>query len=90
MSPSDTSLEEEEGEDVDGADQDRAEREGGATESVCRDPNCVSLRLTVVASMTHMTEKWTEEGKGTEKWRRILVIAEGKMSLSQVAVSLHL
>ena len=90
MSPSDTSLVEEEGADVDGADQDGAEREGGATESVCRDPNCVSLRLTVVASMTHMTEKWTEEGKGTEKWRRILVIAEGKMSLSQVAVSLHL
>ena len=90
MSPSDTSLKEEEGANVDGANRDGAEWEGGATESVCRDPNCVSLRLTVVASMTHMTEKWTEEGKGTEKWRRILVIAEGKMSLSQVAVSLHL
>ena len=43
----------------------------------------------VVASMTHMTEKWTEEGKGTEKWCKILVIVEGMMSLSQVAVSLN-
>ena len=43
----------------------------------------------VVASMTYMTEKWTEEGKGTEKWCKILVIAEEKMSLSRVAVSLN-
>ena len=74
---------------MDEAERDGAELEGGATESVCRDPNCVSLRLTVVASMTHMTEKWTEEGKGTEKWHRIRMIAKGKMSLSQVAVSLY-
>ena len=65
MSPSDTSLEEEEGADVDGADQDRAEREGGATESVCRDLKCALLCLMVVASMAHMIEKWVEEGKGT-------------------------
>ena len=39
--------------------------------------------------MAHMTEKWLEEGKGTEKWHRIRVIAEGKMSLSRVAVSLY-
>ena len=90
MSPSDISLEEEEGADVDGADRDGAEREGGAAESVCRDLNCTSLRLMVAVSMAHMTKKWTKEGKGTEKWRKILVIAEGKMSLSQVAVSLHL
>ena len=30
-----------------------------------------------------------EEGKGTEKWHRICMIAEGKMSLSRVAVSLY-
>ena len=36
-----------------------------------------------------MTVKWSEEGKGTEKWHKIRVIAEGKMSLSQVAVSLN-
>ena len=65
MSPSDTSLEEEEGADVDGADQDRAEREGGAAESVCRDLKCALLCLTVAASMAHMIEKWVEEGKGT-------------------------
>ena len=43
MSPSDTSLEEEEGADVDGVDRDGVEWEGGAAESVCRDLNCVSL-----------------------------------------------
>ena len=31
--------------------------------------------------------KWSEEGKGTEKWRKILVIAEGKMNLSRDAES---
>ena len=39
--------------------------------------------------MAHMTEKWSEEGKGTEKWHKIYVIAEGKISLSRVAVSLY-
>ena len=38
---------------MDGADRDGAEREGGAAESVCRDLNCASLRLTVAASMAH-------------------------------------
>ena len=89
MSPSDTSLEEDEGADVDGVDRDGAEREGRATESVCRDLNCALLCLTVVVSMAHMTEKWAEEGKGTEKWCKIRVIAEGKMSLSWVVVSLY-
>ena len=63
MSPRVTSPEEEEGEDVNGAKQDEAEWEGGAMESVYRDLNCTLLRLTVVASMAHMTEKWVEEGK---------------------------
>ena len=31
--------------------------------SVYYDLNCASLRLMVVASMAHMTEKWVEEGK---------------------------
>ena len=39
--------------------------------------------------MAHMTGKWSEEGKRTEKWHRIRVIAEGKMSLSWVAISLY-
>ena len=47
ISPRDTSLEEEEGVDVDGAEWDGAEREEGAVESYCRDRNWVSLRLTV-------------------------------------------
>ena len=45
-SPKDTSLEEE-GADADGIDQDSAEQEEGAAESVCRDQNQASLRLTV-------------------------------------------
>ena len=63
MSPSDTLLVEEERADVDGADRDGLEREGGAVESDYRDLNCASLRLTVAVSMAHMTEKWSEEGK---------------------------
>ena len=58
MSPSDTSLVEEEGVDVDGADQDESEWEGGVAESDCHDLNCTSLCLTVAVSMAHMTEKW--------------------------------
>ena len=51
--------------------------------------SCALLCLMVATSMAHMTWKWSEMGKGTEKWRKILVIAEGKMSLSRVAVSLY-
>ena len=47
MFPKDTSPEEEEGADVDGVDQDDAEREEGAAESVRHDQNWASLRLTV-------------------------------------------
>ena len=39
--------------------------------------------------MAHITEKWSKEGKGTEKWHKILLIAEGKMSSSWVAVFLY-
>ena len=87
MSPRVTSPMENEGADVDGADRNRAEREGGAVESDCRDRNYASLRLTVAASMAHIKEKWSDTGKGTEKWHKILVIAEGKMSLSWDAES---
>ena len=89
MSLSDTSLVKEEGADVNGAKRDGAEWEGGAAKSDSHDLNYASLRLTVAASMVHMTEKWSEEGKGTKKWHRIRVIAEGKMSLSRVAISLY-
>ena len=46
-----------------------------------------SLHFTVAASMAHMKVKWSDKGKGTEKWCKILVIAEGKMSLSLDAES---
>ena len=82
MSPNVTSPIEEEGANVDGA-----EWKGGATESDFLDRNCALLRFTVVASMTYMKVKWSDKGKGTEKWRKILVIAEGKMSLSRDAES---
>ena len=87
MSPRVTSPEEEERADVDGVERDRAEREGGAVGSDCLDRNYALLHLTV--SMAHMTGKWSKEGKGTEKWHRIRVIAEGKMSLSRVVISLY-
>ena len=77
-------LVEEEGADVDGA-----EEVGGATDPDSLEHSCASLRLTVVASIAPITGKWSDMGKGTEKWRKILVIAEGKMSLSQVAESLY-
>ena len=83
MSQSVTLPIEEEEVDVDGAEQDGAEREGGAAESDCLDQNCASLRFMIAASMAHMKVKWLDEGKGTEKWCKILVIAEGKMSLSR-------
>ena len=40
--------------------------------------------------MAHIKEKWSEAGKGMEKWRKILVIAEGKMSLSRLNLNEHL
>ena len=82
MSSSDTSLIEKEGANVDGADRDGAERVGRAADPVYHDLNCASLHLTVVASMAHMKVKGLDAGKGTKKWRKILMIAEGKMSLS--------
>ena len=76
-----THLVEEEGADVDGVDRDRVEREGGATDSYC-DLNYALLRFTVTASIAQICEKWSDTGKWTEKWCKILMIAEGNMSLS--------
>ena len=45
----DTSLVQEEGRDVDGAEQ-----EGGTANPDCLDLNCASLRLMVAASMAHI------------------------------------
>ena len=74
MSPSITLPIEEEGTDVDGA-----KWEGGVAESNCLGRNCALLHFTVAASMAHMKVKWSDKGKGTKKWRKILMIAEGKM-----------
>ena len=63
----------------------------GVEEAVVTDHlerSCTSLLLTVAASMAFITEKWSEAGKGTEKWRKSLVIAEGKISSSRVVISL--
>ena len=73
MSPKDTSLEEEEGVDVDRAEQDGVRWEGGV-ESCYRDLSCTSLHFTVVAFMAHMKVKGSDAGEGTEKCRKILVI----------------
>ena len=71
-----------------GVEVDGAEGVGGAAVLDRLECSCTSLLLMVAASMAHITWKWSDTGKGTEKWRKILVIAEGKMSLSWVAISL--
>ena len=48
MSPSDTSLVEEERADVDGVDQDGAKQDGRAVDPDYLNLNCASLHLTVV------------------------------------------
>ena len=82
MSPSDTSLVEEERVDVDWANRDGAGRVG-ATESICCDLNCVSLRFTLAVSMAQIWVKWSDTGKWMKKWCNILVKVEGKMRLLQ-------
>ena len=84
MSSRVTSTVEEEGADVDGLVE-----AGGIVVLDRLERSYASLHLTVAASMAHMACKWLEMGKGIEKWHRILMIAEGKMSLSQVVVSLN-
>ena len=54
MSSSHISPVKEEGADVDRAEEDGVEWEGGAAESDSRDLNCTLLRLMVVAYMAHM------------------------------------
>ena len=78
-----TLLVEEEGVDVDGV-----EGVGGAADLDRLERSCVSFRLTVAASIALITWKWLDMGKGTKKWREILMIAKGKMSLSRVTESL--
>ena len=85
MSSRVTPLVDEEGVDVDGAIAT-----GGITILNCHERSCTLLCLTVAASMAPITWKWSEMGKGTEKWHRILVIAKVKMSLSRVVVSLYM
>ena len=85
MSPRVTPLIEEEEADVDGA-----EEVGGVADPDRLDRNCASLHLMIAASITPIIEKWTDKGKGTKKWRKILMIVERKMSLSRVAESLYI
>ena len=82
MSPEDTSLIEEKGADVSRVERDGVGWEGGV-KSCYRDLNCALLCFTVAASMAHMKVKGSDAGEGTEKWRKILMIAEGNMSLSR-------
>ena len=75
--------------EVEGAEVDGVEGVGGAAVPNRLDQNCASLHLIVAASIAHITLKWSDTGKGTKKWCKILLIAQGKMSLSQVAESLY-
>ena len=69
---------------------DGAEGVGGAVVPYRLECSWALLRLTVAASMAHITKKWSKTRKGIEKLRKILMIAEGKMSLSRVAISLYI
>ena len=51
MSPNDASLRENEGADVDRADRDGAEREGGAAKSDYHDLNCASLHPSKISTL---------------------------------------
>ena len=39
--------------------------------------------------MAHMKVKGSDAGKGTEKWHKILVIAEGKMTGRQIKMNIY-
>jgi len=70
------------------ADVDGAEEVGGIKVLVHLGQSYVSLNLTIAASMAHIIEKWSNSGQEIEKWRIICMIAEEKISLSWVVVSL--
>ena len=72
-----------------GAEVDGVEGVGGVADLDHLERSCASFRLMVAAPMAHITWKWSKIGKETEKWRKILVIAEGKMRLSRDAISLY-
>ena len=74
--------------EVEGAEVDGVEGVGVAVDPNRLERNYASLRLTIPASIAPMIGKGSEEGKRTSKWRKSLVIVEGKMSLSRVVVSL--
>ena len=80
-----TPLTEEEGPKVDGVEEVR-----GIADPDHLEHGCASLHLTVVKPMAHITWTWLEMEKGTEKWRKILVIVEEKMSFSWVIESLYI
>ena len=85
MASSVTPLAEDEGMEVDGA----VEVEGAAVYVHDRlGQSWASLRLMVALFMAPMTKKWGDAGKETEIWWRIHVIAEEKISISRVIVSL--
>ena len=71
-----------------GVEVDGAEGVGRFADLDCLEQNYALLRLTVAAFIAPIMWKWSDMGKGIEKWHKILLIAEGKMSLSRVAESL--
>ena len=70
-----------------GVEMDGAEEVGGVANLDCLEQNYVLLRLTVVASIAPIMWKWSNKGKRTEKWHKILVIAEELASPSSSSSS---
>ena len=76
--------------DEEEADEEEADEVGGVAVSVYGHfgRSWASLRLMATRSMEHIGEKCVDSGYETKKWWGICMIAEGKMSLSRIVVSL--
>ena len=70
-----------------GVEVDGAEGVGGVADLDCLEQNYALLRLMVAASIAPIMWKWSNKGKQTEKWHKILVIAEELASPSSSSSS---
>ena len=70
-----------------GVEVDGAEGVGGVADLDCLEQNYALLRLMVAASIAPIMWKWSNKGKRTEKWHKILVIAEELASPSSSSSS---
>ena len=70
-----------------GVEVDGAEGVGGVADLDYLEQNYALLRLMVAASIAPIMWKWSNKGKRTKKWHKILVIAEEPSSSSSSSSS---